>query len=124
MQQEAAGQAWLDGVDEPHRRLAAEVAGIVAGADPRLQRAVKWRRLTFTVGGDWHHWLCAVAATKAGVRLVFHKGALLADPGAVLTGSARYVRELPGEEVIRRPQAVRALVAEAIRRQTAVLGRP
>lgn len=123
MQQEAAGQAWLAGVHEPRRCLAAEVAAVVGGADPRLQRAVKWRRLTFTVGGDWHHWLCAVAAAKAGVRLVFHKG-VLADPEGMLTGSGRYVRELTGEEVIRRPQAVRALVAEAIRKQTGTLDRP
>jgi hypothetical protein len=43
----------------------------------------KWGRLTFTRDGDWHHWLCAIAPGRKAVRLLVHKGALLADPRAV-----------------------------------------
>jgi hypothetical protein len=47
-------------------------------------------RLTFTREGDWHHWICAVSATKNAVKLVIHKGALLADRQTeMLPGRAR-----------------------------------
>lgn len=63
-----------------------------------LDEAVKWGRLTFTVDQNWHHWLCAVAATRAGVALVFHKGALLPDPTRLLDESDGYTRQgRPGE---------------------------
>jgi hypothetical protein len=60
----------------------------VHAADPRIAEAIKWRRLTFTVEADWHHWLCAVAVTERGVNLMFHKGALLEASGRQIIGVA------------------------------------
>jgi hypothetical protein len=54
----------------------------------------KWGRLTFTREGDWHHWICAISATKNAVKLVIHKGALLADPSGVMEGTGRYSRSI------------------------------
>lgn len=114
-------QAWFDGLDEHVRAPAEELATIIRAADSRLEHAVKWGRLTFTVGGDWHHWLCAVAATKKGARPVFHKGVLLDDPGRLLTGWGRYVREVPGELARQHADAVAALVGSAITHHTDLL---
>lgn len=119
--QESEVQDWLEGLDEGSRNQIEELARIVRGVDSRLEQAVKWARLTFTVGGNWHHWLCGIAATKKGVKLVFHKGSLLDDPERLLIGSGRYLREIPAEEATRRPDAVDLLLHSAIAHQTEML---
>ncbi|MFF3226708.1 DUF1801 domain-containing protein [Nocardia suismassiliense] len=111
-------QTWLAGLDENQRGRAEELVELVRTADPRLQQAVKWGRITFTTENSWHDWLCGIAAAKKGVRLVFHKGALLDDPDGLLTGSARYVRELPVEQALESPEAVDALIRSAVAHQT------
>lgn len=82
---------------------------------------MKWGRLTFTVNGDWHHWLCGIASSKRGTRLVFHKGALLEDPDRVLTGAGRYTREVPAAVALDRPTTVAALVHSAVVHRTDML---
>jgi hypothetical protein len=114
-------QTWLDRLDARRRAAVEDLSGIVTAVDPRLEQAVKWGRLTFTLDGNWHHWLCAIAAPAAGAKLIFHKGVLLDDPDGLLVGSARYVREVPAAEAIRRPDAARALVRSAIAHQTDML---
>jgi hypothetical protein len=114
-------RAWFDGLEEGHREQAEKLARLVGAADSRIERAVKWGRVTFTVDGRWHDWLCAIAVAKKGVRLVFHKGALLEDPEGLLAGSARYVREITAERVIERPAAVHALIGSALDHQTDLL---
>jgi hypothetical protein len=86
-----------------------------------LDEAVKWGRLTFTAENDWHHWVCAVAASKAGVNLVFHKGSLLPDPKALLTGDGRYTRQLPAKQALSTPDDVATLIGEAVARQRDML---
>jgi hypothetical protein len=115
---DAAVAAWLSGLDRSVREDVEFLAEVVAGADARLEPAIKWGRLTFTVGGNWHHWVCGIAATRKGARLVLHKGALLDDPGGPLEGSGRYLREIGLERARQDPQTVRALVRSAIDRQT------
>ena len=41
---------------------------------PDAQHESKWGQLTFTLDGDWHHWICALSPTKKAVKLVIHKG--------------------------------------------------
>ena len=62
---------------------------------PDAQHESKWGQLTFTLDGEWHHWICALSPTKKAVKLVIHKGALLADPHGVMEGTARYLRAIP-----------------------------
>jgi hypothetical protein len=38
---------------------------------------MKWRQLTFALADDFDNWVCAVAANRRRVSLVFHYGALL-----------------------------------------------
>ncbi|MBB3725032.1 DUF1801 domain-containing protein [Nonomuraea dietziae] len=108
---------WLDGLDAPLRGRVEELAQVVREADPRLEQSIKWGRLTFTVEGNWHHWLCGIAATKKGVKLIFHKGALLEDPHDLLLGSGRHLREVPADAAMRQAGAVAGLVREAIAHQ-------
>ena len=98
-----------------------ELAHLVRIAGTDLDEAVKWRRLTFTAGGNWHHWLCAVAASTKGVTLMFHKGALLADPLRLLRGEGRYLRHVSHAAALAHPDEIAALVREAIEHQTDML---
>lgn len=114
-------ESWFATHGAEQRAQAQTLAALVrAAADP--QEAVKWGRLTFTVGGDWHHWVCAVAVTKSAVTLVFHKGVLLADPAGLLRGTGRYVRQVDHATASGRTDAVTALVREAVLRQKDMLG--
>jgi hypothetical protein len=83
-----------------------------------LDEDIKWNRLTFTANEDWHHWVCAVAATRKAVNLVFHKGSLLADPGGLLTGDGKYTRQVPAAQAIAAPDDVARLVRDALAHQT------
>lgn len=111
---------WLRSHDAPHRDQAQQLAASVRAA-AELDEAVKWGRLTFTAAADWHHWVCAIAVAKNGVSLVFHKGALLADPAGLLLGDGRYVRRVPYRAATAQPAAVTALVREAVTHQRDML---
>jgi hypothetical protein len=112
---------WLAKLPAERQEQAERLAELVHAAHPGVQEALKWRRLTFTVDGNWHHWLCAVAASKAG-SLTFHKGALLDDPAGLLEGDGRYTRQVPYERAAERPEAVIALVRDAVEHQEDMLG--
>ena len=113
---------WLDQLPEDRRAEAEALAGLVRDRAPGdLDEAIKWNRLTFTAGGDWHHWLCAVSATRHTVGLMFHKGVLLDDPESLLDGSGRYLRSMPFARAQERPDAVAALLGQAIDRQKDLL---
>jgi hypothetical protein len=86
-----------------------------------LDEAVKWGRLTFTADQDWHHWVCAVAASKSGVNLVFHKGSLLPDPKELLTGDGKYIRQVSAKQALATPDEIATLVREAVARQREML---
>ena len=103
---------WL--VKHPDALALTELVRAIADLD----EAVKWNRLTFTAGGDWHHWVCAVAATRKGVNLVFHKGSLLADPAGLLVGDGKYTRQIPAARAIGAPDDVAGLVRDALAHQT------
>lgn len=115
---------WLDQLPPDRRAEAEELAGQVrSAADPpaELDEAIKWNRLTFTAGADWHHWLCAVSVTKRAASLLFHKGVLLDDPGHLLEGDGRYLRGMPYGRAHDEPDAVAALVRQAMERQNDML---
>jgi hypothetical protein len=86
---------------------------------PDAQHERKWGRLTFTREGNWHHWICAISPTKGAVKLVIHKGALLADPRGAMEGTGRYTRTVSfrtREEID--PDVVAPILREAAGRQT------
>jgi hypothetical protein len=112
---------WLHKWSPAQREQAQSLAAIVHAADEAVAEAIKWGRLTFTIGGNWHHWLCAVAITRRQVSLVFHKGSLLEDPSKLLHGGSRYLRQIAHDQAMANPDAVTALVCEAIAHQTDML---
>lgn len=68
------------------------LAEIVFEAEPKMEEAIKWNRVTFTLNEDWHHWICGIEQTKKYVSFVFHKGSLLNDSSGILQGSGQYTR--------------------------------
>ena len=112
---------WLHTWSPAQRERAQSLAALVHAADATIAEAIKWRRLTFTVGDNWHHWLCAIVVTQRDVSLVFHKGALLGDPATLLRGKSRYLRQIAYDQAAAHPEAVTALVHDAIAHQTDML---
>lgn len=111
-------EEWLGQVDPPNRERVEHLAALVHAADNDIDDAIKWRRLTFTKGGDWHHWLCAVAVTTRGVNLMFHKGALLNDPANLLRGEGKYLRQIPHDRAVANPSETTTLIRQAAEHQT------
>jgi hypothetical protein len=105
----------LPGLDERWRPTVAGLMEVVFDVLPDAEHARKWGQLTFTRGGDWHHWICAITATKSAVKLVIHKGALLADPHGVMEGQGRYARSIR----FRSPEEIDAAVVAPILREAA-----
>jgi hypothetical protein len=86
---------YLAGTDPKSRRLVERLSKVLSRSAEPLDVAVKWRRLTFAQGGDFHHWICGVHRTKSAVDLVFHSGGLLRGPDSRLIGGAsRFLRKL------------------------------
>jgi hypothetical protein len=115
-------RTFLDGLRPELRPVASSIREAVLAAWPGLDEAIKWRRLTFTQAGNWHHWVCAIGASKNAVTLFFHKGALLSDPAGLLSGEGKYTRMIPGESFRDSDaEAFKLLVADAVQKQTLML---
>jgi hypothetical protein len=106
---------YFPALDERSRSTVERLIDVVVDVLPDTENARKWGRLTFTRNGDWHHWLCAIATSKKSVKLVVHKGALLADPLGVFEGEGRYLRAI----AFASPEGVDADVLAPILREAA-----
>jgi hypothetical protein len=106
---------YLPGLDPKLRATTSRLVEVVLSAIPDAEQEWKWGRLTFTREGDWHHWICAVSATKKEAKLHIHKGALLANPGGAMKGDGRYIRAMS----FRTPDHIEAEVVTAILREAA-----
>lgn len=113
--------AWLDDLAPERRAQVKSLARLVHDVGTPLSEAIKWRRLTFTLNDDWHHWLCQIAVTKKGTSLVFHKGVLLDDPANLLQGQGRYLRHVPYERAVDDPERVTSLIVQALEHRTDML---
>jgi hypothetical protein len=80
---------------DPRSRVLADVIVQIVEAAADFDVAIKWRQLTFAIGGDFDHWVCAIAATKKQVNLTFHFGSLLTDRANALSGEGVFVRKIP-----------------------------
>ncbi len=115
-------ESFLEGLSPEHRSIACNIRQAVLEAVPDLEEAIKWRRLTFTRTGNWHHWICGIGVSKNGVTLHFHKGALLSDPMGLLSGDAKYIRTIAGESLRDiDAEAFTLLVADAAQKQLLML---
>ncbi len=105
----------LPELDERSRGTVERLIDLILDVLPDARHERKWGRLTFTREGDWHHWICAVSSTKNAVKLVIHKGALIADPHGVMEGDGRYSRAIS----FRSPEQIDADVLAPILREAA-----
>jgi hypothetical protein len=105
----------LPELDERSHATVERLIDLILDVLPDAQHERKWGRLTFTREGDWHHWICAISSTKNAIKLVMHKGALLADPRGVMAGDGRYSRAIP----LRSPEQVDADLLAPILREAA-----
>jgi hypothetical protein len=87
----------LPRLDRGWRPTVERLIEVIVGELPEAQHERKWGQLTFTRNGDWHHWICAVSPTKRNVKLVMHKGALLADPQRAME---EYLRQQVGNRAL------------------------
>jgi hypothetical protein len=112
----------LPDLDQQWRSTVERLVALILGELPHADHARKWGQLTFTRGGDWHHWICAISPGKKAVSPMFHKGALLADPHDAMEAKGRYLRAIPfqaPDEI--NPDVVTPILREAVARQTEML---
>ena len=114
-EQEQIVATHLPQLDERSRATVERLIDLIFDVVPDAQHERKWGRLTFTRAGNWHHWICAISASKNAVRLVIHKGALLADPRSVMEGEGRYSRAI----AFRSPEQIDADILAPILREAA-----
>lgn len=105
----------LPELDERSRTTVERLIDLILDVLPDAQHERKWGRLTFTREGDWHNWICAISSTRNAIKLVIHKGALLADPRGVMEGEGRYSRAI----LVRSPEQIDADVLAPILREAA-----
>lgn len=101
---------FISSLDPKRQTITERFIDVLLAVEPQFEVAMKWKRPTFTLHGNWNHWICAIQPAKGQVSLEFHKGALLDDPEGVLTGTARYPRRVTVPDV----SAVDAKVLEPI----------
>jgi hypothetical protein len=114
--------AHLPDLDDEWRPTVERLIEVILGELPDAQHERKWGQLTFTREADWHHWICAISPSKKAVKLVIHKGVMLADPHRAMEGSGRYTRSIffrTPDEID--PGVVVPILMEAADRQTAML---
>ena len=112
----------LPDLDREWRPTVERLIEVIMGELPDAQHERKWGQLTLTRGADWHHWICAVSPSKKAVKLVIHKGAMLADPHRAMEGSGRYTRSIrirTPDEID--PRVVVPILRQAAERQTEML---
>jgi hypothetical protein len=83
------------------------LAKIISSHPVKLDAAIKWKKLTFALQGDFHHWISAIGFTKRSVDLIFHYGGLLSDPrGIFRSGESKFLRKIEYQAVADVDEAV------------------
>lgn len=93
--QQTAKMEFLNSVDDALKPIANTLIDSLIHNNPNFDFAIKWKRLTFALNHDFHHWLCAVQSMKKSIGLVFHFGGLLDDPNKFfIKGESRFLRKI------------------------------
>jgi len=114
----SARDEYLDGVDERLAPLVIGLDGAVRGAGAELDTAIKYRMLTYAVGADFHHWVCAIDAhPRKGVALRFLFGDMLDFSGVGARPGSTTMRTIDHASLDQvDDRRVATLVAEAVSR--------
>jgi hypothetical protein len=86
---DSAVEGYLEGVDERFVPMVRTLDAAIRDSGASFDTAIKYRQLTYAVGGDYHRWVCAIDAAghKRGVALRFLYGWMLDDPRGVFRGA-------------------------------------
>ncbi len=77
------------------KEIVHNLSSIILSIDSAICVSVKWKKLTFALNDDFHHWICAINFTKKGTVLYFHFGGLLNDEYNVLiSGESSFLRKI------------------------------
>ena len=102
--------AWFESYDNPQKDLVLAVRDVILQADPRIRETIKWKAPTFTYQGNLASFY---PRTTKHVALMFHTGASLPDPSALLEGSgdtSRVARFADQADLLVKADALRQLV--------------
>jgi hypothetical protein len=85
---DAALEAYIAGIDTSRAPLVMALDSAIVGAHKELDVAIKYRMLTYALGGDFYRWICAIDAhPRKAVCLRFLYGVLLDDTRQVFRGA-------------------------------------
>jgi hypothetical protein len=86
---------FLKPISSPNIEIAKKIIDMIISNYKDLDYAIKWKRLTFGINQDFHHWLFAIQPTKNSIGIVFHFGGLLEDKNQVfIKGESIFLRKL------------------------------
>lgn len=110
-----AREAYIKSIDPLFVPVVLAIDRAVLSTHPAMETKISYQMLTYAVGGDFRHWVCAIGVTSKLVCLRFLYGVLLDDPKGVLragTGQLTTIDFRPDGEVD--PQLVTDYVNEAL----------
>jgi len=86
---------FYDSVPENYKEIVSTISSAVLKTNNQITEDIKWKKLTFVLNDDFHHWLCQINCTKKAVALYFHFGGLLNDKHNVfITGESKFLRKI------------------------------
>jgi hypothetical protein len=108
---------YLAGVDPAAGPLVVALDEAIRDAHPGFDVGIKYRILMYTLGGDFHTWVCAIDASRKIVGLRFLYGVLLDDNRRVLRAGSSVLKtwDFAFDEAVDRA-AVGEYVREAVAR--------
>jgi hypothetical protein len=113
----AALDEYIAGIDPRTVPMVRALDGLIRGAHPELDVAIKYGLLMYALRADWRTWVCAVDARPKGVGLRFLYGVLLDDPKGVLRSGSSVLKTWDlGLDAALDEVAIRAYVDEAVSR--------
>ncbi len=103
------------GLSRQYQKIFDAMVSLAEKVNPSFENKMQWQTPTFTLNGNWHHWIFSLGKTKTGVTVTFHKGWLLDDPQKMLTGDGKHLRMLRFTDVVQiQKDAVKQLIREAV----------
>jgi hypothetical protein len=86
---------FLSGTSPQTQEIVNAIIAVISSTEHNFDMAIKWRRLTFALEHDFHHWICAIDITKTYVGIIFHFGGLLNDPhNKFKVGASSFLRKI------------------------------
>jgi hypothetical protein len=105
---------WFAAYDNPQRDLVLAVRDVVLRADERVTETIKWKAPTFVYKGNIASFY---PKTKTHASLMFHRGAEIPDPSALLEGEgdvSRVARFLDADDLAAKQDALQELIRQWI----------